>query len=308
MFAHFAHKNAPISRLGAICFAIAGFTLWVVCDSAIKLAGQSQVPSYEIVGFMGLFIAAFMWVNALWRGEVRELWPKRPKRMLIRAFLDIANSLSVVVALRHLSLTLFYILVFMTPMAVLILERIFLKELLEWRKVVAILVGFLGVVIAVDPLRSIGKGDWIGYGACLLCVTVFSIAIVWSRLISQTETANSMTFFPGLVTAGVGIIGMLAYAETLNVRLATLLFAMGLSCAIGNICFFIAVKHTTAATVAQYHYTQLISGAAVAYFLFHEVPTPVMLIGAALIVASGLYVAVRGDSVLKARRVRDLPT
>ena len=132
-------------------------------------------------------------------------------------------------------------------MAVLILERIFLKELLEWRKVVAILVGFLGVVIAVDPLRSIGKGDWIGYGACLLCVTVFSIAIVWSRLISQTETANSMTFFPGLVTAGVGIIGMLAYAETLNVRLATLLFAMGLSCAIGNICFFIAVKHTTAA-------------------------------------------------------------
>ena len=289
----------PVSHLRAICFAIAGFTLWVLCDSAIKLAGQSEVPNYEIVAFMGAFIAGMTWANALWRGKVSQLWPKRPKRMLIRAFLDLGNNLCVVVALRHLSLTVFYILVFMTPMAVAILERIFLKQRLEWRKSVAILVGFLGVLIAVDPFRSSGKGDWIGYGACAVCVTVFSIAIVWSRVISQTETAMSMTFFPGLVTASVGLIGMLSYAVPLDARLVTVLLAMGLFCAVGNVCFFIAVKHTTASTVAQYHYTQLISGAAIAYFVFHEVPTGLMLIGAVLIVASGLYIAVRGGSSIE---------
>jgi drug/metabolite transporter (DMT)-like permease len=285
--------KAPVSHLRAICFAIAGFTFWVLCDSAVKLAGQSQLPSYEIIAFLGIFIATFVFAYALWRGEVRELWPKRPKRMLFRASLDVGNNLCVVVALRHLSLTLFYILVFMSPMVVVILSRIFLHERLDWRKAIAILAGFLGVVIAVDPFRASGNSDWIGYAACAVCVSCFSTAIVWSRVISQTERPESVTFFSGLVTASVGLAGMLVYAAPLNGRLMAVLPVMGMLCALGNLCVFIAVKHTTAATVSQYHYTQLISGAAVAYLFFREKPTRSMLVGAVLIVASGLYIVMR---------------
>lgn len=269
--------------------------MWVLCDSAIKLAGASRIPNYEIVAFLGIFIAMFVLAYALIRGDLKELWPKRPRRLIFRAALDVGNNLFVVVALRHLSLTLFYILVFTSPLVVFILERIYLHERLDWRKAAAILVGFIGVVIAVDPFHSAGKKDWTGYGACAVCVSCFSAGIVWSRKISRTERSESVVFFSGLVGALAGLAGMLAYAAPVDVRLMAILLVMGLLCALGSICIFIALTHTTAATVSQYHYTQLLSGTIIAYLIFNEKPTRSMLIGATLIVASGLYIAVRSS-------------
>jgi drug/metabolite transporter (DMT)-like permease len=283
----------PISHLGAICFAIAGFTSWVLCDSTIKLAGQSHLPTYEIVAFLGIFIAFFLGLYALARREVRALWPKQPKPLIVRGLLDVVNYFCVVIALRHISLTLFYILVFTSPMLVVILGRVFLHESFDWRKAVAILSGFLGVVIAVDPSRSLGKGDLIGYTVCAICATSFSVVVVWSRAISRTERGESVVFISGLVTASVGLIGMLHDRVPLDGRLLGVLALMGFLCALGNICIFAALKRIPAATVSQYHYTQLIAGAAVAYLMFSEKPTRAMLIGAVLIVAAGLYIALR---------------
>jgi drug/metabolite transporter (DMT)-like permease len=284
-----------VSHLGAICFAIAGFTLWVLADGAMKLAGQSRLPNYEVVAFLGFFIAAFLSVSALLRGELRTLWPKRPRRQLLRSSLDLGNNLFVVVALRHLPLTLFYILVFTAPLVIALLAATFLNERMVWRKSAAIVVGFLGVVVAVNPFGMNRRGDWQGYAACAVCVCCFAVAMVWSRVISQTERAESMTFFSGLVMAAAGFGGMLMHAAPLTLRLLAVLGAMGILCALGNICFFVALKHTTAANVSQYHYTQLLSGAVVAYFLFGEKPTRFMLAGAVLIVASGLYIAIEAS-------------
>ena len=285
--------NSRISHLRAICLAIAGFTCWVLCDSAIKLAGRSALPGYEIVAFLGIFMAMFIGLYAWWRGETRQLWPKRPTRLLFRSCLDVGNNLCVVIALRHLSLTLFYILVFTSPMVVALLGRIFLKEHLDWRKAGAIVTGFLGVVLAVYPSQAHGTNAGAGLVACAVCVSCFSVAIVWTRVISQTERPETMTFFSGLVSAAVGLLGMLAHALPVHARLLAALLAAGLLCALGNICIFVALKRTTAATVSQYHYTQLVVGSIVAFLLFHEKPTLWMLGGAVLIIAAGLYIALQ---------------
>ena len=280
-----------VSRLKAIGFAITAFTLWVMADSAIKLAGRSNLPNYEVVAFLGLFIALSLFVFAAWRGQVRQLWPLRPGRQVVRGLLELGNNLGVVIALRHLPLTLFYILVFLSPMVIVLLERIFLKEQLGWRKALAILTGFMGVLVAVNPLAVRRTGDWIGYAACAMCVSCFSTAMVWTRVISRTERPESMTFFSGLVVAAGGLLGTGLHEAPLHPRLLIVLLVMGVLCALANVCFFIAVKHTTAATVSQYHYTQLITGAVVAYLLFGETPTKSMMLGAVLITLSGLYIA-----------------
>jgi drug/metabolite transporter (DMT)-like permease len=85
---------------------------------------------------------------------------------------------------------------------------------------------------------------------------------------------------------------MALHAELLNGQLFAGLFAMGAFCAAGSICFFLALKHTSASNVSQYHYTQLITGALVSYVVWRELPTMCMLLGGAIIVASGLYIAV----------------
>ena len=217
--------------------------------------------------------------------------PQRPGRQLVRSLLDLGNNLCVVIALRHLPLTLFYILVFAAPMVIALLAAIFLHEHLNWRKTTAILAGFVGVVIAVDPFGLRGSEDWIGFVACAICVSCFAVGMVWTREISRTESTESMTFFSGLVMALAGFGAMLVHAAPLNPRLTVVLCAMGLLATLGNVCYFVALRHTTAANVSQYHYTQLVTGAIVAYFLFGEKPTWWMAAGAVLIVASGLYIA-----------------
>jgi drug/metabolite transporter (DMT)-like permease len=281
-----------VSDRAAIGLAVAAFTLWVLTDTCMKLVGQSGLPAYEILAFLGLFVAGFLAAHAALRGEMCALWPRDIPRSLVRSLLDLGNNLCVVVALRHLSLTLFYILVFLAPMVTAVLGALFLREHMNWRRAAAVLAGFAGVVIAVDPLGTARQGDWIGYAACMVCVACFSANMVWSRVLTQTEPAESLTFFSGVVMAVFGFSLMLWHAAPLNPLLTTGLCAMGLFCALGSFFFFVALKHTTAATVAQYHYTQLLTGALLAYLIWHTRPTLSMVLGAVLIVASGLYIAV----------------
>ena len=62
-------KSAGLSELGAIGFALAGFTSWVLTDTSVKLVGQSGLPAYEMVAFLGLFMAIFMGIYAAGRAR-----------------------------------------------------------------------------------------------------------------------------------------------------------------------------------------------------------------------------------------------
>jgi len=288
-----------VSDFGAIGFALAGFTCWVLADTSIKIVGQSRLPAYEMVAMLGISMSIFLLLWAIARGQAARLRPHRIDRQLVRACLDMANNVCVVVALRHLSLTMFYILVFTAPMVIALLSAVFLREGLSWKKTLAIAAGFAGVVIAVHPWSSAREGDWIGFGACMICVACFSVNMVWSRVLTRTEPPESLAFFSGLVTAVAGFALMsLVHAEPLTPRLTAGLLAMGLFCALGTLCFYIAVKHTSAANVSQYHYTQLLTGTLISYLVWHDAPGFYVLAGGALILGSGLYVAIGARDVV----------
>ena len=238
-------------------------------------------------------MAALLAVRALWRRDLRALWPRHPGRQVGRALLDVVNGIGVVIAIRHLPLALFYILIFCSPMVSTLLAAAFLGERLEWRKALAIVTGFAGVVVAVNPLGVARPGDWAGYLACLVCVSAFSTNVVWSRSMAQTETPESLTFFSGAVGALAGLTGMLWHAAPLDLRLTGLLLAAGLFGLVGSLCFFVALRHAPAASVSQYHYSQLLTGSVLAYAIWRERVTPAMALGAVLIAGSGLYTAAR---------------
>ena len=94
--------TSTMPYLGAICFAIAGFTCWVLCDSAIKLAGQSQLPNYEIVAFLGIFMVGVHLALRAFGKERRGSsgLSDRSGGFMVRASLDVINNLCVVVALQ----------------------------------------------------------------------------------------------------------------------------------------------------------------------------------------------------------------
>lgn len=284
--------GSRVTDFRAVGLALCGFTLWVLADTAIKVIGRSALPAYEVIAFLGLFVTALLSAYAYARGEAGLLKPRQPRRQAVRSCLDLINNICVVVALRHVPLTLFYILIFTAPLLITLLAALFLKESIDPRKAIALLAGFAGVVIAVNPFGSSRPGDWIGYLACMICVVCFSVNMVWSRVLTRTETPESLTFSSGIVMAVTGLAAMFWRAEPINLGLLLGLILTSLFCSLGSICFFFAVKHTSAANVSQYHYTQLPTGALVTYLVWRELPTTHMVLGGALIVAAGLFIAV----------------
>ncbi len=281
-----------ISQFQAVVLALAGYTFWVFADVSLKIAGTSALPAYEVIAIVGLAIVVLMLAYGLFTGNLRALRPRDPTRQMLRSCLDLANTICVVVALRHLPLALFYIIIFFSPMLTTLLAAAFLGERLEWKKGIAILAGFAGVVIAVNPLGLSRAGDWTGYLACMVCVASFSASMVWSRVMTQTETPESLTFCSGAAMAVGGFAVSLGSATPLNSGLMLVLAGTGLFCVLGSLCFFAALRHASAATVSQYHYSQLLTGAFLGYLLWHERLSVSMLLGAALIIASGSYTAV----------------
>ena len=270
----------------------------------MKLAGESHLPPYEIVGALGFIGALLMLLKTLPEGrkKVRALWPKHPRSQFLRALLAVFLNFANVIALPHLPLALFYITVFTAPMLIGVLAAFFLGERLTATKIIAIIVGFIGVIIAIDPLNVSAKGDWIGYVAASAGVVCFAINVIWLRVMTQSETAESLTFFNAFVEMLVGFSFMLWHADPLAWKMVVILLAMGALCIVGNLSFAKAIRATTATTVAQFHYTQLIMGALLGFLIWHDVPTLNMVFGAAIIIAAGLYIAAH------ARRTENLAT
>ena len=288
--------SKPVSQLRAVGLALAGYTCWVLADTFLKVAGGSPGPPYELIAGIGLVTVLLLLAFALARRDLKSLAPVNLRAQLLRSCLDLANNLSVVVALRHLPLPLFYILVFLAPIATTLLAAVFLGERLEWRKSLAIVAGFVGVVVAANPFGA-RTGDLVGYAACMVCVAAFSVNIVWTRRMTQTETPQSLILFSGLVQAVVGGVLMLFHAVPMPARIAGVLGLIAVCSIAGSLCFLVALRSAAAATVSQFHYSQLVTGALLAYLIFGERMTRSMLLGAVLIIGAGLYTAARSYRV-----------
>jgi len=280
-----------VTDLTAIFFAIFGFTCWVLGDTCIKWIGQFGLPPEEVVAFMGLFMALTLLLQAAIRRSLGNLRPRSIVRQGLRALLDMTNNVCVVIALRHLSLTMFYILIFTSPLVISILSAIFIGERITSRKALGLLLGFCGVVLAVAPWRHTQQVDRIGLIACLICVTCFSVNMVWSRVLTRTEHPESLAFCSSLVTTIAGLALTSFHPRPLTPTLWLALGLMGICCAAGTLSFYVAVKHTSASNVSQFHYTQLLTGGLLSWLIWHDKPRLPMLLGGSLIIASGLMIA-----------------
>ncbi len=240
---------------------------------------------------MGCSMALTLALQAAVRRSLGSLRPHSVVRQVLRALLDMTNNICVVIALRHLSLTMFYILVFTAPLVIPVLSAVLLGERITAGKALALLTGFGGVVIAVSPWSHAQRIDLIGFVSCMVCVACFSVNMVWSRVLTRTEAPESLAFCSGVVTAMAGLALTSLHPRPLTGSLWLALGMMGIFCAAGTLSFYVAVKHTSASNVSQYHYTQLVTGALISYLVWHDKPGLPMLAGGSLIIGSGLVIA-----------------
>lgn len=209
-------------------------------------------------------------------------------------------------------------LIYLAPIIATVMSPLILGEKLGLYRIAAVLTGFLGMLVVLQP-----GGDVFNKAALLAVVGAFFHAgsVTVMRYYRAAETTTCLAFYLncsflvfGLTGSAIGAVffadlppGNLAYplvrewgAVTLDVL--PLLLCFGLGGLAGHYSLAIAYRSAPIAIVAPFEYTYVVWAAAAGYVIWGEVPAQTAILGMALIVASGIFIAYReGIAPRKAR-------
>lgn len=255
-------------------------------DMGMKLLSP-HYPAMQVAALRGLASWPFVMLWVLLAGGPAQLLRVRWSLHLLRGALAVGMLVTFAYALRSLPLAEAYALFFVAPLMITALAVPLLGEHVSWRCWCAIAVGLAGVVVVLRPsgagMLSLSGLAMLG---AALCYAVSAISV---RLLGRTDTTQAMVFW--MLTLLSVFATALAWPEWRAVRSEhfLLLAGIGVSGAIGQYCVTEAFRDTPASVVAPLEYTALVWALALDWLLLHTFPAPVTLLGAGVIVASGLY-------------------
>ena len=281
---------APQSRnIAAIAHTLFAMAMFAAGDATLK----QLMASYGVgqVLFLSGLAALAVIVPIIWRsGMLAGIRSKRPFGNLLRVAAGLAGQVLLALALKRLPLADTTAIMFSVPLFVTALSVPFLGERVGWRRWGAVLAGFGGVLLITRP--GIGALD----PAMLLAVAAsfgFSLMIVATRWLSRTEQSLSLVLY---IITGYTIYGaVLAPFHWVAPPAADLgLFAaLGLFYALGYYIEVRALSMAPVAVVAPFMYTTLFWAVLIGWFAWGEWPAANVWAGAAVIIASGLYILFR---------------
>jgi drug/metabolite transporter (DMT)-like permease len=213
-----------------------------------------------------------------------------PQQILRSAFL-FGSTIFNFLALRTLQLADTVSIAFFAPMLITALAGPLLGEWAGWRRWAAILVGLLGVLVITRP----GFGEFgLGHVFALASMACNSFYVILTRRMGATETAESMIFYSALLPVVLMIPAVPFYASLPSGPLEwAVILSLGFFGGIGHWLLILAYRKATTTSLAPYPYLQIVWMVAFGYLIFDQLPDLLTLVGAAIIVASGLYIVHR---------------
>jgi len=274
------------SHLRGILCMLAAVATFALMDTGMKLLA-AHYPATQVAALRGLASWPFIVVWVLLAGGPRQLVEVRWPLHLLRGVLAVAMLAAFAFALKRMPLAEAYALFFVAPLLITALAVPLLGEHVGWRRWCAIGVGLFGTFVI---LRPTGQGMLSLSGLAVLgAALAYAISAVSVRLLGKTDTTQAMVFW--MLTLLSVFATLLAWPEWRSVRAADLwlLAGVGASGAIGQYAVTEAFRDTPASVVAPLEYTALIWALGLDWVLWRTFPDPITLLGAAIIVASGLY-------------------
>lgn len=211
-----------------------------------------------------------------------------PWMQVLRGVFLFGSTIFNFIALQTLQLAEAMTIAFFAPMVITALAGPLLGEWAGWRRWVAIAVGFIGILVVVRP----GFGEFgIGYAFSLLSVLSYCLYAIMTRHMGATETSGSLIFYSALVpVVFLSPAVPLAASVPPDVFHWIILLSLGFYGGFGHWLIIKAYKLAPVSALAPYPYVQLVWAVALGYLVFGDVPDRYTIIGAAIIVGSGLYI------------------
>lgn len=277
--------------------AVASFSLM---DAAMKLL-SAHYPPLQVTMLRGGASLPFVLAWVLASAGVRSMVPVRWGLHLLRGALGMAMIGCFVYGLKRMPLSTAYTIYFVSPLLVAALSVPLLGEWVGPRRWTAIAIGLVGVIVVLRP----GVDGIISLPGLmvLLAAVSYAVASVTVSLLTRTDTSQSMVvWFLLIMTIGAAVLAIPGWVP-LQPAHAALIAGMGLAGALGQVALTRAFQSGEASMVAPLEYTGLVWVIGWDWLLWRVLPDRATWIGAAIIVASGLYLLRRE----RVRKVKPLP-
>jgi drug/metabolite transporter (DMT)-like permease len=279
-----------------MCGAVACFAM---LDTTAKYLNL-YMSTLQVVWarYTGAFLFPFIVSNPWTRPGLTRT--NRPALQIARSVLLLASTLCNFLALRYLQLAEAIALVFSTPFFVAALSGPVLGEWVHWRRWTAIAVGFLGVLVVTRPGAGSFQPAALLSLTAALCYALYSIA---TRVLARTDSNETTLFYSNIVGA-LALLPVVPFVWTTpsDPLVIALMVATGAMGSFGHYLLIAAHRLAPAAVLSPFIYTEIVLVTATGFLVFGDVPNRSTLTGAAIVVASGLYILHRERAV---RRTKD---
>jgi drug/metabolite transporter (DMT)-like permease len=281
--------------MSAFLFKSLSVLFFVLMGTCIKLLAD-RVPLFEVVFFRNFF-ALFPVIFMLWKNNLKITDINQYPLHLMRAVFGICAMTLFFLSLRHVNLVEMQTISFSSVFFISILSVFFLREVIGMRRIIAIMFGFIGVVIILNPSVSVFSN----YSLLpLIASLLLSFAVIFLKKILITNNNFLSIFIFTLFCSIISLAFMNStwiIPETKDIILLILTGVLGF---IAQVFLTKSYQLADASLLAPFEFSSLLWSYFIGYFLFHEVISLRVYLGGLIVVLSVAYIFYR-ESTLKKR-------
>jgi drug/metabolite transporter (DMT)-like permease len=279
------------NRLLGIALRIGATTGFAFMAAMIKLGHEAGVSTVELTFYRFAFGLPPLLLWIAWDGNLSAWRTRRPLAHLWRAVAGLTTMVVAFSALRYLPLAESTTIGFAAPLFAVILSALVLGERVGRHRWSAVVIGFVGVLVVMRPDAS----DLAATGLLLAILAAFGVGVttITIRQIGRTEgTQTTVLWFSALSMIALGAL-MPFHARGHSLETWLVLAALGLFGGLAQLLLTASLRYAPVPVVVPFDYTQLLWAVLLGWLIFADAPPATTWIGAAVIVASGLYTLYR---------------
>jgi len=267
-----------------MAIAMASFTLNDACMKAIT----AEVPLFQAIAMRGVLTVALLAGMVMMMAQGRFLLPLREARIVgVRAVAEMLATFTFIAALMHMPLANLSAIFQALPFMVTLAAAVFLGDRIGWRRMTAIFIGFLGVMLIVRPGTD-GFDVWSLLGLASVAMAVVRDLV--TRRLSHGVPTVTVAFWTAALVTAVAIGVMLAQGWQVPTRRALWLIPLAAVCVVtGYLGIIKAMRVGEIWFVAPFRYTMLIWALVLGWVMFGDWPDGWTFVGAGVVVATGIF-------------------
>lgn len=295
-------KDFPCSLIGILWMTAAGISFAWMTVFIRPLA--EELHPLQIVFLRNLCGVSIM-LPFVARGVDLRIWRSPNLKLHLLRAMAIALAMACwFTAIPEVALSEAIALNFTSPLFVTLMAALFLKEQIRVRRLCALGVGFIGVLIVVRPGFT---ALHIGQVLILLDAFLWGIAILLIRIHSRSESPQTIVTYMFILVMPLSAVPAAFVWEMPSVSACWLILGIAISSTVGHYCLTKAFSVAETNVLMPFDYLRLIWFSAAGYLAFSEIPDRWTITGAAVIASSTLYLVLRERKLSREGRLRSRP-